>query len=268
MSDPAEYKVLVHRNQLREEMLLGRKRFDYPVKETGKTTHFTVYAAAVLGANGQTVAQAVLAKCEKDYQTLAQYFGMQIKTFNVIAAPLSPNLDGTGGAYHHSCDAVDLYCDVVFHPEIDAAVTSALVIAEETEVFMGVQAKGWDCGASNGEGLSRVLAEEMYPGVLDGYESASDWLDGGRPDWVTQIKATDQDMVANGCSVLFLNWLHYQLGLGWDKICQAAAPTLEGTYEKLTGKKNAFPEFKALLDKHFPPGQPAKLKKDNPFPLA
>ena len=24
---------------------------------------------------------------------------------------------------------------------------------------------GWDCGASNGEGLSRVLANDMYPGV-------------------------------------------------------------------------------------------------------
>ena len=43
----------------------------------------------------------------------------------------------------------------------------SLVIAEEDEVFEANFGHGWDCGASNGEGLSRVLANTMYPGLAN-----------------------------------------------------------------------------------------------------
>ncbi|HVB07434.1 MAG TPA: hypothetical protein VNF00_00685 [Candidatus Acidoferrales bacterium] len=67
--------------------------------------------------------------------------------------------------------------------------------------------------------------------------------------------------------MLFLNYLHYQLNYTWPQIVQAAGSTLEQTYAGLAGAPGGFAPFKALLDSHFPPGQPSGLTTDNPFPL-
>ena len=114
-----------------------------------------------------------------------------------------------------------------------------------------------------------MLASALYPGVLEGlgYVSAADWLNSRRRNFVWRTLPTDRSGLGNGCAVLFLNYLHVQLGLGWDKICQAAAPTLAGTYKALTGKKAPFAEFAALLEKKFPRGQHTDLATDNPFPI-
>ncbi len=248
-------------------------RFDpvaTPATLVGSTEHFHVYYASVLGTAGDKIAQGVLNSCERDYKTIAGLFAQQRSIMmNVLVAPLSRNMDGTGGAFHHTCLATDLYCDVQVTPAISPDVTNALVVAEEVEVFQALQNRGWNCGASNGEGLSRVVAEELYPGVLEGlgYSSARAWLNSRRPNWVGRTLTSDQNIVANGCSVLFLNYLHSQLNFGWDKICQAAAPTLAGTYRQLTGKTAPFLSFAALLAKAFPKGTPTDLAKDNPFPI-
>ena len=242
----------------------------YPAVLAGSTEHFHVFYAHRLGHSGANVAEAALKNCERDYKKLAEFFGQQKSLqFRIIIAPLSRQMDGTGGAYHHSCFATDLYCDVQFTPQIDPDVTNALVIAEEVEVFEAVQQGGWQCGGSNGEGLSRVLASQLYPNVLEnlGYDSASYWLNSRRPNFVGRTLPSDTNGLGNGCAVLFLNYLHVQLGFGWDKICQAAAPTLAGTYAQLTGKKAPFRDFAALLEKKFPKGQTVSLHSDNPFPI-
>jgi hypothetical protein len=231
-----------------------------------------VYYAALLGKTGEKIAQAVLGNCESDYTTIAGFFGQEPPSsvkFHVLAAPLSRHLDGSGGAYHHTCRAANLYCDVQATPTVNPVVTSALVAAEEVEVFEAFQNRGWNCGASNGEGLSRVIAEELYPGILEGlgYFTAKSWLNSHRPNWVGRTLPTDANMVANGCSVLFLYYLHSQLGFAWDKICQAAAPTLAGTYYHLTAKQAPFLSFATLLAKAFPKGTRTELSKDNPFPI-
>ena len=264
------HKIL-HHPRMRARVGAGFDPVATPATLVGATEHFHVYYAAVLGSSGDKIAQAVLNNCERDYKAIAGYFGQQHSvTMRVLICPLSRNLDGTGGAFHHSCLATDLYSDVQVTPTINAEVTSALVVAEEVEVFEALQNRGWNCGGSNGEGLSRVLAEELYPGVLEGlgYFSARAWLNSRRPNWVGRTLPTDRNMVANGCSVLFLNYLHSQLGFGWDKICQSAAPTLAGTHVQLTGKTAPFLSFAALLAKAFPPGTPKDLAKDNPFPIA
>jgi hypothetical protein len=109
----------------------------------------------------------------------------------------------------------------------------------------------------------------MYPNVLEklGYASARFWLNSRRPNFVGHTLPTDGSMVGNGCAVLFLNYLHTQLGFSWEKICQAASPTLAGTYKLLTDKSAPFPEFAALLEREFPRGQPTNLQTDNPFPI-
>jgi hypothetical protein len=236
----------------------------------GTTTHFNIYYANVFGASGDKIAQGVLEACERDYEILAGYFGLERSLqFNVILAPLSPYMDGTGGSYHDSCVSTNLYCDVQISPKVNPEVSNAVLVAAVVDVFAAMQKGGWNCGNSNGEGLSRVLAAQLHPGALEGlgYLSAPAWLNSPRPNYVARTHPTDRYRVANGCSILFLNYLHFQLGFGWDKICQAAAQTLAGTYQALTGKSQPFPGFSLLLNRKFPPGQLANLLSENPFPI-
>jgi hypothetical protein len=222
-----------------------------------------------LGANGQAIADGVLASCENEYNVLSFLFGgITPGPFNIIIAPLDPSGQGQGGAYHYGCGATDLYCDAKTGPSMDIDYTHMLVVAEEVEVFSAAQGIGWDCGASNGEGLSRVLATLLYPAELDGYTSAAAWLDTpDRPDFINVNDPTDRNYVSIGCSVLFLNYLHYQLDFQWQEIVQAGAPTLAQTYTKLTGQPDGLTPFKALLQAFYPVGTPSGVTSDNVFPL-
>ncbi len=72
----------------------------------------------------------------------------------------------------------------------------------------------------------------------------------------------------NGCTTLFIYWLHSQLGYGINAIVAAGAATLAGVYRNLSGDPtDPFPYFKKTLDDAFPsltnshvarrqPGQP------------
>src|SRR5258708_4094037 len=132
-------RVFAHRSQIVQPGVTAAPGFDYTTQLAGQTGHFTVYYARSLQKQGLDVAQAVLQRCEADYARLTGAFGLEPGHFNIIVAPLSTQHDGTGGAYHHTCLASDLYCDVQFRPEVNAALTSALVVAEEVEVFEAVQ---------------------------------------------------------------------------------------------------------------------------------
>jgi hypothetical protein len=200
--------------------------------------------------------------CEVEYAQLEAYFtGVAPASFNIIIAA------GIGGAYHYGCGATDLYCDAQTGPA-NVDHTRMLVVAEEVEVFSAQQGAGWDCGASNGEGLSRVLATLMYPAQLDGFNSGSTWLDTpDRPNFVDVNDPTDRSYVSTGCSVLFLNWLRYELKYGWQDIVASAAPTLAGTYNKLTGQTDGWVRFSTQLAARYPLGTPSGLVDDNPFAL-
>jgi len=236
--------------------------FDYPATKRGSTAHFVVYYDPSLGADGITIADAVLATCEPDYDRISAYFGgLTPSTMNVIIAP------GIGGAYHYGCDGKDIYCDAQTSP-LDVDHTRMLGVAEVVEVFSAEQGKGWNCGASNGEGLSRVLATELYPAELNGFNSASSWLDApGRPNFVDQTDPTDRSYISIGCSVLFLNWLRYELKYGWAQIVAAAASTLAQTYTNLTGNTDGWARFSTQLAAGYPIGTSSGLGTDNPYPL-
>jgi hypothetical protein len=180
---------------------------------------------------------------------------------NVIIA------SGVGGAYHYGCDGKDIYCDAQTSP-LNIDHTRMLLVAEVVEVFSAEQGLGWDCGASNGEGLSRVLATEFYPAQLDGFNSAASWLDTpGRPDIVDFTDPTDRNYVSIGCSVLFQNWLRYELKYGWQQIVGAAASTLAQTYTNLTGQSDGWARFLSQLAVCYPMGAASGLVTDNPYPL-
>lgn len=228
------------------------------------TTHFTVSYDSALGAGGATLADAILAKCESDYTTLQGYFGG-------VTPPHLPfkvliTTDNTG-AYHLGCAGTEIF--VGGKSSTDPQFSVSLLVAEEDEVFEAAVGKGWNCGASNGEGLSRVLANDMYPGVEPpNFVSAPVWLDEpGRPDWVTKTDPTDTEYISIGCAVLFLNWLRFQLGFGWAKIIAAGGPTLARVYKNLTGRSDALSRFKHQLETNFPSGMPSGLTRDQPYPL-
>ncbi len=232
----------------------------------GSTEHFQVYYESDLGGDGATIANAILSVCERDYVTLQGYFGG-------ITPPNLPfvillTTDDTG-ASHDGCDATTLYIGASSAGEGNIDFIRSLVFAEEDEVFEAAIGLGWDCGASNGEGLSRVLANDMYPGAEPaGFMSASVWLNTeGRPDYVDTTDPTDTNYVSIGCSVLFLNWLRFQLNYTWSQIIQAGAPTLAETYTNLTSRTDGWDQFSALMEASYPEGQVYDLGTDNPFPL-
>ena len=240
---------------------------DYPQAVLqGSTAHFNVYYNPPLGAAGQRIANGVLGVCERDYRLLSRIFsGITPASLpvNIILARLPQ-----GGAYHYGCAATTIYSDVRTAPSVAPVFSSFLALAELVEVFEANQGRGWNCGASNGEGLSRVLATARYPRQIAGFATAATWLNQGRPDFVNRTDPTDGNPLSTGCAVLFLNYLRYQLNYRWRDIVAAAGQTLSVTYMRLTGDaSNPFPPFKALLAANFPPGQQAVLNTDNPFPI-
>jgi hypothetical protein len=232
----------------------------------GTTQHFVVSYDSTLGADGAALADAILARCEADYATLQGWFGG-------ITPPNLPfqvlvTTDDTG-AYHFSCAGTELFIGGKSASSGNTDFILSLVVAEEDEVFEAASGKGWDCGASNGEGLSRVLANDLYPGAEPAnFVSAPVWLDEpGRPDFVNQTDPTDTNYVSIGCAVLFLNWLRFQLGYSWQQIIAAGAATLAEVYHSLTGRTDGIARFKTQLQTNYPEGTPSGLTTDQPYPL-
>jgi hypothetical protein len=229
--------------------------------QAGTTAHFVVSFDSSLGSTGQAVAEAVLSVCERDFAILQENFGGITPSnlpFRVSVIP------GNNGASHPSCSDTNISIEANSGP---ISFMSSLVVAEADEVFMANFGHGWDCGASNGEGLSRVLANDIYPNVEPSdFVSSSVWLDTpGRPNFVDRTDPTDQNYVSIGCAVLFLNWLRYELNFSWQEIIAAGAGTLGKTYTNLTQRTDGFDQFAALLQARFPAGTPSGLTTDNPF---
>jgi hypothetical protein len=238
--------------------------YDYPMTAVGSTAHVTVMVDPGI-AGGTALARKCLAVCEADYLKVAALFGVPAGQVNFLVAPLGGGDDGSGGAYHYGCDGSDLYCDD--DTSDDGSRTEALFCAELVEVFEAALANGWDCGASNGEGLSRTLAESLHPGVLNDYATFAAWLDGGRPDWVSQTEPTDQNALSTSCAAGFLWWL-VSLGYSWPQVVRAGGSTLAQTYQALTGKTTAWEDFGAACQARWPAGQPSGVATDDPWAAA
>lgn len=116
----------------------------------------------------------------------------------------------------------------------------------------------WGCGSSNGEGLSRYLAENSSPGVLPSWGVAGpSWANAGYPDWVTNTEGTDRNYVSTGCAVIYLYWMR-SMGFTISQIVQAGGATLADNYSRLTGKTTAYIDLVAAVK-----GLP--ITTDNPF---
>ncbi len=227
------------------------------------TDHFQVSYDPALGDDGTAAVKAILAVCEQDFSALQDFFGgitPEGMPFQIVLTT------GTTGASHATCTSTRLDIGVRSTPTLDTGVVRQLVIAEADEVFMASFGRGWNCGYSNGEGLSRVLANELVPGAEPkGFVSSTWWLNSARENFVERTDRTDRNYYSIGCSVLFLNWTRYKQGYSWKDIIAAGDATLGEMYARLTGLDNAWQAFSSEIESLFPSGTPVDLDSDNPW---
>jgi len=201
------------------------------------TTNFQLTSDGT--AAGDKAVTAMQAVCEQDYATLKSIFGKG----DVPGLPFKVIVDeSAGGAYHNTC------ADTGIHLISEDA--PSLLVAEVVECFEA-QSGTWNCGFTNGEGLSRALAEVVRPFLtltsLDG--DVQGWWNSGNPkDFVNDNSQDDQNEQANACGTLFLFYLN-SLGYTWAQIAAAGGATLGETYFKLTGSgaQSGFQAFVAAL---------------------
>jgi hypothetical protein len=239
----------------------------------GQTPHFVVYSDGT--AEGDMAAQSVLAACEADFAAVQVWFGgidlppgqvgddlPTVRTAQSIKVLMDPN---AGGAYHFSLAGANLYVEPA--PANQAA---ALVAVEVVELFEAAINNGWDSGHTNGEALSRVLAVERNANLASvTVPAVQRWWRNGRHDYVNDNTATDQNEDANGCSVLFLYYLHTQLSFSWTQITTTGGGSLGDTYRKLTGKdpQAGFRDFLGRLATIAQGSQLNVASSGDPFPI-
>jgi hypothetical protein len=262
------------------------------------------------GGPEPTRTNAVIQTCEGDYNWLSSLFNLpnppgihnppESDRINVYVGP------GTNGATRspngpdgNPTLGPNVYTNYEGRPySNDPALLRCIIVEEVSEMFMQNQNIGWygwpgGNEGSKGEGLSRFLGDQflLQNGfldiggvlVLDDTLGISDlWLniestDGHvtlwRQDYVNNARNDDYEWDAvNGCTTLFIYYLHDQLGFTINQIVAAGAPTLAGVYRNLTGDTgDPFPWFKALLDGAFPSQRGNIIlgpNRDNPFPLS
>ena len=229
-----------------------------PAAVPASTPHFVFISDGTTTGNDAVVRMQMT--CEQDYTQLKGLFGQG----DPPGLPFTVHIDqNAGGAYHYSCQGTEIWTI----PE-DAPT---LLVAEVVEVFEAY-AKGWDCGQTNGEGLSRALAAVVRPtqvlGDIDGDVQAW-WSRGNPPDYVNDNTAPDSDTRADACGTLFLFYLRSQLGYAWDRICANGAADLGATYTLLTGRTGAqgFQDFVTVLRRIDQGGQLQVPSSGNPFPI-
>lgn len=225
-----------------------------------------VYYEDSLGRAGAECAAAVLAGVDSAFAQLNSLFGFAVVPGEaIVVADLSGQQDGTGGAYHDTCESRTYYCDCAFdNPER----TLALAVAEASEARQALYGHGWNCGYSNGEGLSRLHAEVIFPGALDDYATFPAWLDAyTREDWISKNATNDTDEESNGCAVGFLFWLASR-GHALSTITQTGGANLADLYTALGERGNAFDEFAKVCADKWPAHSPSGVTIDDPWPDA
>ena len=255
-----------------DELTLARGVTFHGETEVGHTTDVVVFTDN--SPNGNASAQAVLQTAEADFKATQQWFGGitlpagqqgDDQTTPRTATPVQVLIDSqAGGAYHFGCSATDIYI------EPTAQLASGFMVAELVEIFEAAINNGWQCGQTNGEALSRVLATERNTNLAQlQVQTGQAWWANGHQDFVTNNSATDQDENSNGGGPLFLYYLHSQFGFDWTRITTTGGATLGDTYQRLTGNAPAqgFQDFVnrlATLDN----GSGLQLPPNgNPFPI-
>jgi hypothetical protein len=238
----------------------------------GLTAHYQIqYDDSLSVADGRDRANALIAVCENDFALMSGWFNNIALT---VGTPVTVNISPGPAARAAWGPPVTL----IPGDGSSIALVRYLLVSEVTEMFMLAQNQGW-FGAGNegsaGEGLSRFLGGQFLianglGAAEPGFALANSWMASPRADYVNNVDVGDHGVDAKtGCAVLFIYYLHIQLGFSVNQIVAAAAPELSGVYRNLTGgTEDPFPRFKQLLDSRYSgtstiPGD----NPDNPFPI-
>ncbi|MGA2847593.1 MAG: InlB B-repeat-containing protein [Terracidiphilus sp.] len=276
------------------------------------------YDPVLAGPGGPEPARTnqVIAACETtDFAWLqAQFAGVTI-TLTLPIPTYVTAVNNNGGSWSASWSTSPL---LTLNPSQGAgsAFVRCLMMAEVSEMLMLSQHKGWGYSEgfgneeSCGEGLSLFLTTQFQianglTGIGLFNNGAPDaWLNtslpasnpqsteydangnfgpagthyGSRTDYINSIKGWAGNGPATGCSILFLYYLHHQLGFPIPAII-AAAPGLDSSgnpiggqclrevYSNLTGDtSDPFPYFASLLAAAYPPNQVSSIPGSNPGP--
>jgi len=252
----------------------------------GQTTHFIVRYDDAVGAPALAVANSVLGQCEADLLRLSFYlpfrrggagdpFTHPPIDIQIVNDPLGgPGFSSADNNGHFPGRQSRIRINPFSAPGVRISDDFAgfAFVAEMAELIMGFYA--WDAGSSQGEALSRVMAEELHPSSTSNWVNL--WLNWPRPrpDWITKDEPPDGafmrgdvDQIAFGCGMIFIYFLRYQLGFPYDQICMAGGSLLSDRYRNLTGANDdPAARVNKLLDDHFGNGA-INLVSNNPFPL-
>lgn len=235
----------------------------------GVTAHYEFqYDDVLSAADGVNRANAIIAQCEQDFNLMSGWFsGVSIGT------PLSVILTTLKGGASWSGSGIILKAG----NGISAFECRYLLVSEVTEMFMKSQGKGWfqsgDEG-SKGEGLSRFLGVQFRVAngsgavPFDGFAVGTTWLNSVRQNFVDVAPDDNHPDPTNGCTTLFIYYLHSQLGYSINQIIAAGADTLAGVYTNLTGKNDGWTSFINLVNLHYPQGVNYNPAGDDIFPVS
>ncbi|HEX3641429.1 MAG TPA: hypothetical protein VHV10_09075 [Ktedonobacteraceae bacterium] len=204
--------------------------------------------------------KVVIQTIETDNAALTNIFGLKPK-----GLPFTIYMEsGAGGAYHCHCPDTTLLVSSPYN----AQTSAAYAVAEMEEVYGHAMNNGWNCDFTNGEALSRALAVYQHPqlrSLLTGTEI--DWWSNGAHDYISTNNAPDNNLEADGCGTLFLDYLHYRLKYDWKTIIRAGGNTLAETYGKLTNNdpSTAFRKFTEALQPFVYEGQLVLPEHSNPW---
>lgn len=238
--------------------------------DAGSTTHFSFEFNNTLdAAKSRALCSALVATCEGDYNVIASWFdGLTPGGVPFVVQVGPTRKDRSGSNDQKSNITIDLGATD------DFPAARQVLVAEVIEIFMPAQKKGWQAGQSHGEGLSQAAGLSLYPEEATRFDGVKVWLGardisgGFRPNFVGNTDNTDTNKFSYGCALLFIYYLHSQLGFSMRAIVAAAADTLEGVYTNLTQDRNGFVPFSALLLTKFPLGDSSAEKgSENPLPL-
>jgi hypothetical protein len=255
----------------------------------GHTTHYAVsYDDSLTAAKGVNLAASLMTHLDSDFALMQSWFvGIQYH----FTSPINVHLTGDDGGASWFCpsEAVRFWypmnVDLMPGSSPTTGLLRYLVVSEVTEMFMASQGREWygsvgffnnaDEG-SMGECLSRFLAAEFLsvtgvsPSIFSGFHVAGLWIDSATRDNFVDMSADDIDPhPITGCGVLFLRFLHHQLGFTIQQIINAAAATMAGVYTNLTGKTDGWTTFRDLVNLHYPQdGSMYASPLDNVFPVA
>lgn len=227
----------------------------------GRTEHFEVSYDESFGETGLAVASTVLDRCERDLTTMREWFGAAGGVSSVaVVLTRMPETARTVVVPAAADAPLTIWCDIQSTPHPEPLQSSFFVAVAVAEAFGRMI--GWPAVEANA--LARVLGAALYPRRLRGFATAWVWLDGARSD-VSGVPLPEGSHAATGFAVLFLNYLHHQLGYSWHEIATCPAPTLDAVSRRLGDGRAVVTDFLALAGAVV--RGDSSLDSDNRFPI-